>query len=110
MAGSVQVLNRKWLVILTVARVIFIPLFAMCNYLPDERTAPVWFDSDVYPIFFMTLFSFTNGYFASLAMMYGPSLVPSGPEQAAAGAFMAFGLGLGLMSGAFMSFALNALL
>ena len=107
-AGSVQLLNNKWLLILSVARVVFIPLFLLCNYLPAERTVPVIFNSDIYPIVFMTIFSFTNGYFASLAMMYGPSLVPSGPEQPTAGAYMAFGLGLGLMSGAFVSFAVLA--
>jgi len=108
-AGSVQVLTRKWIVILTITRIIFIPMFAMCNYHPDERSTAVWFDNDAFPIAFMTVFSFSNGYLASLAMMYGPSQVPS-DQQTTAGAFMAFGLGLGLMSGAFMSFALNAVL
>ena len=69
----------------------------------------MWFDNDAFPIAFMTVFSFSNGYLASLAMMHGPSQVPS-DQQTTAGAFMAFGLGLGLMSGAFMSFALNAVL
>lgn len=104
-----QVLSRRWLVLLSIARLVFIPLFLMCNYNAVERTSAVWFESDAYPILFMTVFSFTNGYFASLAMMYGPSMVPSGPEQTTAGAFMAFGLGLGLMSGAFLSFIVNAL-
>ena len=108
-AGSVQLISKRWLVVLSVARVIFIPLFLMCNYIPDERTSAVWFNSDIYPIVFMVFFSFTNGYFASLAMMYGPGLVAQGPEASSAGAMMGFGLGLGLMCGAFMSFAVNAI-
>lgn len=58
----------------------------------------------------MSVFSVSNGYFASLAMMYGPGMVKSGPEATTAGAFMAFALGLGLMSGGFMSFAMNSVL
>lgn len=107
-AGFVQCVNRKWLVILSVSRIVFIPLFILCNYLPEERTVGVLFDNDCWPIAFMTIFSLTNGYFASLAMMYGPGLVPSGPQQSTAGAFMAFGLGFGLMCGAFCSFAVLA--
>ena len=86
------------------------PLFLLCNCRPDERTVDVWFNSDFFPVFFMAVFSFTNGYFASLAMMYGPGMVESGPEATAAGAFMGATLGVGLLTGAFMSFAISAVL
>ena len=110
-AGSFQVLSKRWLIILSVARVVFIPLFIFCNCRPgDKRSLHVWFKNDAYPIVFTLLCSLTNGYFASLAMMYGPQLVPKGPEQAAAGACMAFGLGLGLMCGAFLSFGVVSII
>jgi len=40
----------------------------------------VLFTSDAWPIIFMMLFAFSNGYVASLLMMYGPSQVE--PENA----------------------------
>ncbi len=110
-AGSLQLFSAKskLLPILCLARVAFVPLFALCNYKPNERHAPVFFNSDVYPIAFMVLFGTSNGYLGSLCMMYGPKLV-EGQYAENAGTFMALFLSCGLATGAGFSFVLNALI
>ncbi|XP_015226926.1 PREDICTED: equilibrative nucleoside transporter 1-like [Cyprinodon variegatus] len=90
-----------------VARVLFIPLFMLCNVQPRLHL-PVYFQHDGYFIAFMVLFAFSNGYLASLCMCYGPKKVL--PHEAeTAGAIMAFFLSLGLASGAAASFLFRAL-
>ncbi|MED6269373.1 hypothetical protein AMECASPLE_035844 [Ameca splendens] len=54
-----------------VARVLFIPLFMLCNVQPRLHL-PVFFQHDGFFIAFMVLFAFSNGYLASLCMCYGP--------------------------------------
>lgn len=98
--------GSKWLVALVIARVVFIPLFMLCNIYP--RQLPVFFAHDAWYICFMVLFAFSNGYMASLCMCYGPQNV-SPKEAEMAGAVMSFFLSLGLASGAFLGFLVRAL-
>ncbi|KAG7228560.1 hypothetical protein INR49_007734 [Caranx melampygus] len=96
-----------WLPVLVILRVIFIPLFMLCNVQP-RNYLPVWFEHDAWYIIFMIFFSFSNGYLASLCMCFGPKKVP--PHEAeTAGAIMAFFLSLGLALGAATSFAFRAM-
>lgn len=97
-----------WLPVLCGVRVIFIPLFMLCNVHPRSYL-PVWFFHDAWYIFFMILFSFSNGYLASLCMCFGPKKVPQHQAETA-GAIMAFFLSLGLALGAAASFAIRALI
>lgn len=60
-----------WLPILVIARVIFVPLFILCNVQPREYL-PVVFANDAWYIVFMIVFAFSNGYLASLCMCFGP--------------------------------------
>lgn len=91
---------------LVVLRLAFYPLFAFCNIQPRHHT-DVIFDDDIYPMIYVTLFGFTNGYFGSLCVMYGPKLVA--PElQETAGAMMSFFLVLGLAIGSLSSLAVLA--
>mmetsp|Transcript_11400 Transcript_11400/g.18554 ORF Transcript_11400/g.18554 Transcript_11400/m.18554 type:complete len:460 (-) Transcript_11400:212-1591(-) len=84
-------------------RVVFIPLFLLCNV--SDSQLPVVFKSDAFPIIFMIFFGLSNGYVSTLAMMFGPSLVP--PKDAGlAGTLMIFSLTIGLMSGAMLSFVM----
>ncbi|XP_015251093.1 equilibrative nucleoside transporter 1-like [Cyprinodon tularosa] len=92
-----------WLPVLCGVRVIFIPLFMLCNVQP-RNYLPVVFSHDAWYIFFMILFSFSNGYLASLCMCFGPKKVPQHQAETA-GAIMAFFLSLGLALGAAASFA-----
>lgn len=71
--------SKKYLWIPVYARVLYIPLFIFCNYLPIgvERTLPVLITNDwVYWIIAITM-SLSSGYLSSLAMMYAPSTVES---------------------------------
>ena len=82
--SSVKLFKKgsKWIPILCVARVVFIPLFCLCNLQP-RTNLPVVFKSDVFPVLFNTLFSVSNGYFTSTCMVYGTELVePSLTEMA----------------------------
>ncbi|XP_054455905.1 equilibrative nucleoside transporter 1-like [Anoplopoma fimbria] len=97
-----------WLPVLVGLRVIFIPLFMLCNVQP-RHYLPVWFGHDALYIIFMILFSFSNGYLASLCMCFGPKKVPQ-HEAETAGAIMAFFLSLGLALGAGVSFAFRAVI
>uniref|UniRef100_A0A8C6K8B9 Solute carrier family 29 member 1 (Augustine blood group) n=1 Tax=Nothobranchius furzeri TaxID=105023 RepID=A0A8C6K8B9_NOTFU len=93
--------DSLWLPVLVGLRVVFIPLFMLCNVQP--RHLPVLFAHDAWYIVFMVLFSFSNGYLASLCMCFGPKKVPSHQAETA-GIIMAFFLALGLALGAAFSF------
>ncbi|CAM4731332.1 unnamed protein product [Leuciscus chuanchicus] len=99
--------DSKLLPGLILARVLFVPLFMLCNVQPRVNL-PVYFTHDGWFIAFMILFAFSNGYLASLCMCFGPKKVdPS--EAETAGAIMAFFLSLGLALGASLSFLFRAL-
>uniref|UniRef100_A0A673J175 Equilibrative nucleoside transporter 1-like n=1 Tax=Sinocyclocheilus rhinocerous TaxID=307959 RepID=A0A673J175_9TELE len=97
-----------WLPILVIARLVFVPLFMLCNVQP-RHYLPMVFSHDAWYIVFMILFSFSNGYLASLCMCFGPKKV-SQHEAETAGAIMAFFLSLGLAVGAALSFAFRAMI
>ncbi|KAG5278549.1 hypothetical protein AALO_G00100170 [Alosa alosa] len=99
--------DSKLLPGLLLCRVIFVPLFMLCNVQP-RYNLPVYFHHDAWFIVFMILFAFSNGYLASLCMCFGPKKVA--PHEAeTAGAIMAFFLSLGLALGAAMSFLTRGL-
>ncbi|XP_051528449.1 equilibrative nucleoside transporter 1-like isoform X4 [Myxocyprinus asiaticus] len=99
--------DSKLLPGLLLARVLFVPLFMLCNVQP-RYNLPVYFTHDGWFIAFMVLFAFSNGYLASLCMCFGPKKVdPS--EAETAGAIMAFFLSLGLALGASVSFLFRGL-
>ncbi|PWA25985.1 hypothetical protein CCH79_00001825 [Gambusia affinis] len=97
-----------WLPVLCGVRVVFIPLFMLCNVHP-RKNLPVAFAHDAWYIFFMILFSFSNGYLASLCMCFGPKKVPQHQAETA-GAIMAFFLSLGLALGAAVSFGIRVVI
>ncbi|XP_060781366.1 equilibrative nucleoside transporter 1a [Neoarius graeffei] len=97
-----------WLPVLVLARVVFIPLFVLCNVQP-RNYLPVVFAHEAWYIIFMIVFSFSNGYLASLCMCFGPKKV-SQHEAETAGAIMAFFLSLGLALGAALSFGIRAMI
>ncbi|XP_060703723.1 equilibrative nucleoside transporter 1-like isoform X2 [Hemiscyllium ocellatum] len=98
--------DSKFLPVLVLARIIFIPVFMLCNVHP--RRMPVFFTHDAWYIVFMMFFAFSNGYLASLCMCYGPKNVFA-TEAETAGAIMAFFLSLGLATGACLSFLFRGL-
>jgi len=85
-------------------RLIFIPLFLLCNYRPSgvERLWPVLFHWDGLYWFFVILFGVSGGYTASLALMYCPRCV--GAEYASiAGMMGAAAIGVGILLGLLIS-------
>ncbi|XP_010155168.1 PREDICTED: equilibrative nucleoside transporter 1 [Eurypyga helias] len=99
----------SWLLpVLVALRVIFIPLFMLCNVQPRVYL-PVVFSHDAWYIIFMIFFPIPNGSLASLCMCFGPKRVLA-HEAETAGAVMAFFLSLGLALGAAISFLFRILI
>ncbi|XP_018083104.1 equilibrative nucleoside transporter 3 [Xenopus laevis] len=97
--------NSKILPTLVFLRTLFIPLFMFCNYQPRKHINKVLFQSDVYPVLFISLLGLSNGYLGTLSMIYGPKVVPKELAEGTA-IIMSFFLGLGLAVGsAFSSLA-----
>lgn len=88
------------------SRLVFVPLLMMCNVENSKLT--VHFSHDCAFVSIMALFSFSNGYLASLCMIYAPQLVRC-KDCETAGSLMTFFLVLGLALGASFSFLLGTL-
>ena len=63
----------------------------------------VYIPSDTAYLIFMVVFSISNGYIGSIAMMYGPKMLQNGVDQGRAASFLVSFLVLGLAVGAAMS-------
>ncbi|KAM3912636.1 equilibrative nucleoside transporter 3 [Leptodactylus fuscus] len=94
--------DSKILPTLIFLRTFFIPLFMFCNYQPRKHIYQVFFQSDIYPVIFITLLGLSNGYLGTLAMVYGPKVVPKELSEGTA-IVMSFFLGLGLAIGSAFS-------
>ncbi|KAL7065356.1 hypothetical protein AAHC03_05338 [Spirometra sp. Aus1] len=103
--------SPKFLIIPVLIRLVFfVPFFLLSNYLVEgPRQMPLWISNDYAYLFGSIIFALTNGYFASLAMMYAPRNSP--PERSGlAGLITSFFLILGVFSGVYISRGLLALL
>lgn len=116
--------NRKVITALSISRLIFFPLFLLCNFTHEKTERFVqmkmftsltdvkkytFFHNDVYPTLLMSLFAISNGFIGSIAMMQGPALVDS-KDSATAGTIMISGLTFGLALGSLFSFLLRAIM
>lgn len=90
--------KSKLLPALALLRTGLVPLLVFCNYQPRVHLRAVLFRSDVYPMAFTSLLGLSNGYLSTLALMYGPKIVPRELAEAT-GVVMSFYLCLGLMLG-----------
>ncbi|XP_073320592.1 equilibrative nucleoside transporter 2-like [Pagrus major] len=88
------------------SRLLFIPLLMLCNV--SDSSFPRPFRHDCAFVSIMALFSFSNGYLASLCMAYAPQLVRH-KDCETVGTLMTFFLVLGLAVGASFSFLLGQL-
>ncbi|CAG8610987.1 13229_t:CDS:2 [Funneliformis mosseae] len=98
------------LALMSIARIIFFPIFLMCNVDVGSygtRTWPLMINSDL--IYFLTLwlFAVSNGYMGSLTMMAAPQV--EGVNKGLAGTIMSFCLVLGLAIGSVFSFPMRAI-
>lgn len=110
LSPSLSMVKRpKILLLLSIGRVIFIPLYLICNIQrPETSTSlPITqavIKSDVF--YFLVVqfpFGLSNGYLGSCCMMAAPAAVDQ-DEREAAGGFMGLILVLGLAVGSFCSF------
>ncbi|CAK9811444.1 NADPH-dependent diflavin oxidoreductase 1 [Anthophora plagiata] len=109
-ASLVQWPSKKYLVIPVVLRILYIPLFLLCNYKPQDviRVFPVYIDNDwVYFVIAATMGT-SSGYFSSLSMMYCPRMVDS-QHAATAGMFGAASLITGIFVGILFSMVMPIL-
>ncbi|KAL0617767.1 Equilibrative nucleoside transporter 3 [Plecturocebus cupreus] len=83
---------------LVLLRTCLIPLFVLCNYQPRVHLKTVLFQSDVYPAVLNSLLGLSNGYLSTLALLYGPKIVPRELAEAT-GVVMSFYMCLGLTLG-----------
>lgn len=100
----VQWPKPKFLCIPVICRVVFLPLFFFCKYVPKYgRTVPVLITNEwVYWLIGIAM-SYSSGYLSSLGMMYAPqSVLPK--YQITAGMFAAAMLITGIFSGVLFSF------
>lgn len=88
------------------SRALFVPLLMLCNV--ENSRLVVIFSHDAAFVAINALFSFSNGYLATLCMAYAPQFV-HGADRETAGTLMTFFLILGLALGASLSFLLGRL-
>jgi MFS family permease len=99
--GIDRYVNEKNIWMYANGRLILSLLLCFCDI--QSNRLPVLFPFDAVVIIIMILMGLTNGLFANLAMMYGPTMVES-EKSALAGTIMVFCLSSGLLFGACLSF------
>ncbi|KAI8645385.1 equilibrative nucleoside transporter [Parasitella parasitica] len=102
-----QIFQVKYLVLLSTLRTVFIPLFLVCNVvISEQRRLPVLINSDFVYFVLIWIFSVSNGWICSLAMMAAPQLesIKSAHEKSLIGSIMSFSLVAGLAIGGSLSF------
>jgi equilibrative nucleoside transporter 1/2/3 len=111
--GAVR--SPRWLLGLTLLRTAFVPLFMMCNVVPSSGASPPSdsppasppLASDAWPLLVMAVFSLSNGWLTTCALMHAPEAVPPS-ERGRAGSLMICFLNGGLFVGSALSFAVKS--
>ncbi|KAF8561164.1 hypothetical protein P879_08478 [Paragonimus westermani] len=95
-------LRQKWILMgICLGRAILIVIGLFLNQQPRARI-PVVFLHDAFPILYVIILGLTNGYLATLCMMYGPSFASPGNSEGA-GVALSIYLAIGLCSGVALS-------
>ncbi|PVG01232.1 hypothetical protein CPB86DRAFT_727955 [Serendipita vermifera] len=71
---ALQVWSGSYLLLLSIMRTGFIPLFLICNIQDTISNTPLLINTDLGFFTIIALFGITNGYLGSLCMMFAPSL------------------------------------
>ncbi|KAK3915159.1 Equilibrative nucleoside transporter 3 [Frankliniella fusca] len=100
--------NAPALLLMSAARVIFVPLLLYCNAQPRQHL-PVLIHEDAIYILIVVLFGFTNGYLVNITMISAPKACEYHEQEMAASIMSAF-LGVGLSCGALLSMAIVSLI
>jgi len=95
---------------LSFSRLLFIPLFMLCNASPGNRNLPVVFtkDADYYAL--MVLFSVSNGYLGNLCMMHGPKTAQQREDQEKTASLLVAVLVVGIGVGSMLAYPIVSLL
>ncbi|CAH1955270.1 unnamed protein product [Acanthoscelides obtectus] len=100
--------NITILVIISIARFIFIPLILLCNVQPRRYTAVV-FDQDYQYILILLLFALSNGYLTNISTIFVTKVVEDHEKEIASSAITIF-LVLGLTVGSALSLVIVRLI
>jgi len=93
-----------FILLLSIVRLAFIPLFLFCNAAPKNRIlTEVYFESDAAYLVFNAILAVTNGYIGSIALMFGPKMLERSEDQGRAASILVFFLVMGLAVGAAIS-------
>eukprot|EP00755_Sulcionema_specki_P021052 Sspe_Gene.12935::Locus_4432_Transcript_1_1_Confidence_1.000_Length_1681::g.12935::m.12935 len=93
---------RRSLVVFGICRLVFVPLFIFC-------VDPRFLKSPAFPIVLVALVAMTNGYTASMSMMYGSDSPLLGPaERETAGAMMSLMLLSGITGGSYLGLLITS--
>ncbi|CAG9761164.1 unnamed protein product [Ceutorhynchus assimilis] len=95
--------SKKYLWIPVTLRLLYIPFYLFCNYLPNSRILPVLVTNDYVYWFVAATMAISSGYLSALAMMYTPSTVES-HHASIAGMFAGAALISGIFGGILISF------
>ena len=102
--------GKMIVLILSLLRAGFIPLFIFCNAAPEHRTLPVIFSSDADFIVFIAIFALSNGYLGNICMLHGPKTVNDSELQEETAMVLVACLVLGTGSGSFLSYPIIQIL
>ena len=104
-------LGKGLVLVLSVSRIAFVPLFMYCNIVTEKRSERnVLFASDADFIAFMTLFAVSNGYLGNICMLNGPKSSSDKEMQEAIALILIAGLVLGTGAGSAISYPLVSIL
>ncbi|RIA99256.1 nucleoside transporter-domain-containing protein [Glomus cerebriforme] len=93
---------------MSIARIIFLPIFLMCNVdVSGMRILPLMINNDIVYFLILWLFAVSGGYLGTLTMMTAPQV--EGVAKDLAGTIMSFCLVLGLVFGSIFSFPMLAI-
>ena len=96
--------------ILSLLRAIFIPIFIFCNASPETRTLPVIFSSDADFIIITMIFALSNGYLGNICMLHGPKTVEDSVLQEETAMVLVACLVIGTGCGSFLSYPIIQIL
>lgn len=110
--SKLLITNPKTLIIYSLGRLCFIPLFLTCNIHPytslDKSSA--YFNSDIWYIFLQLAFGLSNGQLSTSSFMIVGDFCDTDEEKQVAGSFTSLFLSLGLAFGSILSYLLALLI
>lgn len=96
----------EWLPTASLCRLVFVPLFALCNV--TDSQLHVVFSSSAWPLLFMACMALSNGYVSTLAMIYGPQRIDkASSDSEIAGSVMILALTCGLFTGSMLAYPIS---